>query len=129
MIRKLLYILPLLFLFAFPVQAQEQPDSVTVSFEALQNLQKAHKELKAKVAIQDSIIAEQEREIKLWENRAKQDSIIRDLTEERAQVLRERMELRDEKIQQLKRENFWLRIRSYLFTAGGVLIGIVIGGA
>lgn len=114
---------------AFPAQAQEKPDSVTVSYEALKNLQEEHKELKRQVTIQDSIISEQERQIGLWKDRARQDSIIGELVEERAEVIRERIKLRDDQIEDLKQDNFWLRIRSYAFTVGGVLIGIVIGGA
>lgn len=129
MTRKLLLTIPLLFLFAFPAQAQKaQPDSVTISFEALQGLQEAHKEMKRKVEIQDSIITEQERQIQLWQARAKQDSLIQELAKERAKVIKQRMKLRDEQIKELKRDNFWLRIKQYAYMAGGILLGIVTGG-
>lgn len=126
--RYVLFLLPFLLVCQLSLaQQQTEEDSITVSVEAIQNLQAEFNKLSNKVTIQDSIIAEQADQIQLWQKKARQDSVLLALSNEQQDVLRERMEIRDERIQKLEDKNLWLRIRGYVWTAGGIVIGFLAG--
>jgi len=113
--------------FCQPSAAQEK-DSITVSIEAVQGLQAEFNEVSKKVTIQDSIIAEQAKQLRLWKERARQDSTLLALSERQEQILEERIELKEEQIKELEDEQWWLRVRSYVWTVGGILVGFLAGG-
>jgi len=107
--------------------SQEKPvsedDSVTVSVEALRNLKHEHKVLQRKVALQDTIIQEQEYQIQLYQKRLKQDSTLNVLNKKQLSIRNERIELRDDRIESLENRNTWLRVGA----AAGIVLGFVLG--
>jgi peptidoglycan hydrolase CwlO-like protein len=120
--------------FCVPVFGQEVPnnpaqDSVTVSVEALRNLKHEFTILENKVEIQDSIITEQTRQIKLYEKRVKQTEEIDQIIKERLKIREERIEMRDERIKRLEEEKTWEQIKRYIWTIGGLAIGFLVGSA
>lgn len=132
-------LVPLVLIFALlsgPAVAQDVPDdpppekdSVTVSVEALRNLKERFTELERKTALQDSLIEEQKHQIKLYERRVRQDSLILNLTEQKLDVRQERINMRDERIQRLEDEKTWEQIKKYIWTAGSLVIGFLLGSA
>jgi len=124
------YIFLLCFSFALvqPAVAQEK-DSITVSVEAIQNIQSEFNELSEKVTIQDSIITEQSKQIRLWREKARQDSTLLALSNKRIDIAKKRVQLREDEAKELEDKNLWLRIRGYAWTVGGIVIGFLLGGA
>lgn len=118
------------FLSAFLLQPSvaQKKDSITVSVEAIQNLQAEFNELSKTVTIQDSIIAEQAEQIQLWRERARQDSTLLALSDKRMKITKARFKIRKDRIKELEKKNLWLRIRSYVWTVGGIVIGFLAGG-
>lgn len=121
-------------LFATPAFAQDvpegaEPDSVTVSVESLRNLKHEFKILERQVELQDSIIAEQDYQINLYEKRADQDSLINDLTEQQLEIRDERIKMRDERIQRLERQKTWEQLKKYIWAGGSLVIGFLLGSA
>lgn len=114
--------------FANPAYAQEK-DSVTVSVEALQNLKVEYAELEKTVSLQDSLIEELEYQIKLYEQRSRQDSLLINLTEEKLEVKDERIKIRDERIGRLEEQRTWEKIKKYIWTTGALVIGFFVGNA
>lgn len=114
--------------FANPAHGQEK-DSVTVSVEALQNLKAEYAELEKTVSLQDSLIEELEYQIKLYEQRSRQDSLLINLTEEKLEVKDERIKIRDERIDRLEEQRTWEQIKKYIWTTGALVIGFFVGNA
>ena len=115
--------------FGQSVPDEPEKDSVTVSVEALRNLKEDYQEQKRKIALQDSLIGEQARQIELWQEKARQDSLILNLTEQRLAVKEERIAIRDERIDRLEEEKTWETIKRYIWTGGSLVIGFLIGSA
>jgi len=121
---------------ATPALAQEVPDtpppekdSVTVSVESLRELKEQFTEQKRKIALQDSLIEEQAHQIDLWERRARQDSLILDLTEKRLEIKQERIDMRDDRINRLERGKTWEQIKKYIWAGGSLVIGFLLGSS
>lgn len=106
-----------------------EPDSVTVSVESLRELKHEYKILERQVQLQDSIIAEQEYQIELYERRTAKDSVILDLAERQLEVRKERIKIRDERIERLEEQKTWERIKRYIWTGGSLIIGFFVGNA
>lgn len=106
-----------------------EKDSVTVSVESLRNLKEEFTELKRTTEIQDSLIAELDHQNDLYEERARTDSMIIAITEKKIEIKNDRIELRDERIDKLESERTWERIKRYIWTAGALAIGFLVGGA
>lgn len=134
------FVIALLFTFlVFPdpalAQSEEVPDpppekdSVTVSVESLRNLKEEFMELERTVKLQDSLIAELEHQTELYEERARQDSAIIAINEEKLEIKDERIAIRDEQIEELRRQNTWGEIKKFIWTAGGILLGFLLGSA
>lgn len=120
---------------AAPTLAQEVPDtpsekdSVTVSVESLRELKEQFTEQERKIALQDSLIEEQAHQIDLWEQRARQDSVILALTEKRLEIKQERINMRDDRIKRLERNKTWEQIKKYIWAGGSLVIGFLLGSA
>lgn len=114
---------------AFGQTVPSEKDSVTVSVEALRNLKEHVQEQERKIALQDSLIEEQAHQIDLWQEKARQDSLILNLTEQRIDVKNERIEIRDERINRLEEQKTWETIKRYIWTGGSLVIGFLIGSA
>ena len=108
--------------------AQEK-DSVKVSVEALQNLKEKFAEQKKTISLQDSLIKELELQTNLYKRRAKKDSLILEITEERLNIKDERIKMRDERIKRLEKENTWERIKKFIWATGSLAVGFLVGSA
>ena len=111
-----------------PTLAQKK-DSVKVSVESLQNLKQEFAKQKKTISLQDSLIKELELQTTLYKRRAEKDSLILDITEKRLDIKNERLKMRNERIERLEKENTWQRIKKFIWTAGGLAIGFLIGSA
>ena len=132
--RKIAFFIAFSLLFSAPAFGQEVPDdpvqdSVTVSVESLRNLKQEFTILENKVEIQDSIITEQTRQIKLYERRVDQTAKIDTLLKQRLKIRDERIEIRDERIERLEDEKTWEQIKKYIWTVGSLAIGFLVGSA
>jgi hypothetical protein len=120
-------------LFAFvgasPQAKAQKKDSVTVSVESLRDLKQKFAKQKRTILLQDSLIKELELQTALYKRRAEKDSLILDITEERLDIKDERLKMRDERIEKLEKENTWERIKKFIWTAGGIAIGFLVGSA
>lgn len=132
--RKTVFAIILSLLFSVPALGQDVPDnpaqdSVTVSVESLRGLKQEFTILENKTEIQDSIIAEQTRQINLYERRVEQTAKIDTLLKQRLEIRDERIEMRDERIQRLEEEKTWEQVKRYIWTLGSLAIGFLVGSA
>jgi hypothetical protein len=130
--KKVVTALAFIFAIGFaPAAAQDVPDgptekdSVTVSVEALRNLKHEFNVVERKVELQQVVIEEQDRQIKLYKRRVHQDSTLEALNKKQLEVRQERIELRDERIKELEQQNTWLKIG----TGAAAVVGFLLGAA
>lgn len=134
--KRFLFIFLVFAFTATPAVAQDvsenpspEKDSVTVSVESLRELKEQFTEQKRKIALQDSLIKEQTRQIGLWEQRVHQDSLILNLTKKRLDIKQERIDMRDDRIKRLERNKTWEEIKKYIWAGGTLVIGFLLGSA